>query len=269
RAGAERRRLGGGRDVGRRSQADRREAVGPRERLRRRRDRPGDGFLRARDRGAEAGGEAGSEDGPVGFDRGERGVRGPGDRGRPGAGLGSGAAQRAGRRRGAGASDRSERSPHPDDPRLRDAGQEGEVGPRDPLLRRRERGGLERRGGLMATATATRPAVVVGAGTMGSGIAQVFAASGRPVLLLDPVEAALKKGLGVIEKSLGRLADKGTIDSKTREETLRRISTQESGFPLAECAIAVEAVPERLDLKKSVFQMLDQKLPPGAILATN
>jgi 3-hydroxybutyryl-CoA dehydrogenase len=121
----------------------------------------------------------------------------------------------------------------------------------------------------MATATATRPVVVVGAGTMGSGIAQVFAASGRPVLLVDPVEAALKKGLGVIEKSLGRLADKGTIDSKTREETLRRISTQESGFPLADCAIAVEAVPERLDLKKSVFQMLDQKLPPGAVLATN
>jgi 3-hydroxybutyryl-CoA dehydrogenase len=121
----------------------------------------------------------------------------------------------------------------------------------------------------MPTATATRPVVVVGAGTMGSGIAQVFAASGRPVLLVDPVEAALKKGLGVIEKSLGRLVDKGTIDSKTREETLRRISTQESGFPLAECAIAVEAVPERLDLKKTVFQMLDQKLPPGAVLATN
>jgi len=104
---------------------------------------------------------------------------------------------------------------------------------------------------------------------MGSGIAQVFAASGRQVLLVDPVETALKKGLGVIEKSLGRLVDKGTIDSKAREETLRRISTQEAGFPLAECAIAVEAVPERLDLKKSVFQMLDQKLPPGAVLATN
>ena len=121
----------------------------------------------------------------------------------------------------------------------------------------------------MPTATATRPVIVAGAGTMGSGIAQVFAASGRQVLLVDPVETALKKGLGVIEKSLGRLVDKGTIDSKAREETLRRISTQEAGFPLAECAIAVEAVPERLDLKKSVFQMLDQKLPPGAILATN
>jgi len=121
----------------------------------------------------------------------------------------------------------------------------------------------------MPTATATRPAVVAGAGTMGSGIAQVFAASGRQVLLVDPVETALKKGLGVIEKSLDRLVDKGTIDSKAREETLRRISVQEAGFPFAECAIAVEAVPERPDLKKSVFQMLDQKLPPGAILATN
>ncbi len=121
----------------------------------------------------------------------------------------------------------------------------------------------------MATATATRPVVVVGAGTMGSGIAQVFAASGRHVLLVDPVEAALKKGLGAIEKSLGRLVDKGTIDAKAREETLRRIVTQEAGFPLADCAIAVEAVPERADLKKSVFQMLDQKVPPGAVLATN
>jgi len=121
----------------------------------------------------------------------------------------------------------------------------------------------------MATATATRPAVVVGAGTMGSGIAQVFAASGRQVLLVDPVETALKKGLGVIEKSLGRLVDKGTIDAKAREETLRRIVTQEAGFPLAECAIAVEAVPERADLKKSVFEMLDRKLPPGAVLASN
>ncbi len=121
----------------------------------------------------------------------------------------------------------------------------------------------------MATATATRPVVVVGAGTMGSGIAQVFAASGRPVLLLDPVEAALQKGLGAIQKSLGRLVDKGTIDAGARDEALKRIVTKEAGFPIAECSIAVEAVPERPDLKKNVFQMLDEKLPPGAILATN
>ncbi len=121
----------------------------------------------------------------------------------------------------------------------------------------------------MPTAIATRPVVVVGAGTMGSGIAQVFAASGRQVLLLDPVEAALQKGLGVIQKSLGRLVDKGTLDSGAREETLKRIVTREAGFPFAECAIAVEAVPERPEIKKSVFQTLDEKLPPHAILATN
>jgi 3-hydroxybutyryl-CoA dehydrogenase len=121
----------------------------------------------------------------------------------------------------------------------------------------------------MPTATATRPVVVVGAGTMGSGIAQVFAASGRQVLLLDSVEGALQRGLGVIQKSLGRLVDKGTIDAGAREETLKRIVTREAGFPLAECSIAVEAVPEKRDLKTTVFQMLDQKVPPGAILATN
>ena len=121
----------------------------------------------------------------------------------------------------------------------------------------------------MPTATATRPVVVVGAGTMGSGIAQVFAASGRQVLLLDSVEGALQRGLGAIQKSLGRLVDKGTIDAGAREETLKRIVTREAGFPLAECSIAVEAVPEKRDLKATVFQMLDQKVPPGAILATN
>ncbi len=120
-----------------------------------------------------------------------------------------------------------------------------------------------------STATATRPVVVVGAGTMGSGIAQVFAASGRAVLLLEPNEEALRKGLATIEKSLRRLVDKGTIDAKTGEEALRRIATRETGFPLEECAIAVEAVPERADIKKAVFRELDRKLPARAILATN
>jgi 3-hydroxybutyryl-CoA dehydrogenase len=114
-----------------------------------------------------------------------------------------------------------------------------------------------------------RPVVVVGAGTMGAGIAQVFAVSGRPVLLIEPSEAALKRGLAGIEKSLGRLVEKGTLPAGAREETLARIVTREEGFPLAECSIAVEAVPERLDIKRAVFQSLDAKLPPNAILATN
>jgi 3-hydroxybutyryl-CoA dehydrogenase len=120
-----------------------------------------------------------------------------------------------------------------------------------------------------ATAQATRPVVVVGAGTMGNGIAQVFAASGHPVLLLESNASALERGLQTIQKSLGRLAEKGTIDAKTRDESLKRIVTTEAGFPLAECALAVEAVPERPDVKRAVFRMLDEKLPPEAILATN
>ncbi|HET9250925.1 MAG TPA: 3-hydroxybutyryl-CoA dehydrogenase [Candidatus Eisenbacteria bacterium] len=116
---------------------------------------------------------------------------------------------------------------------------------------------------------AVRPVVVVGAGTMGSGIAQVFASSGRPVLLIEPSEAALKRGLAGIEKSLGRLVEKGSLPAGAREETLARIVTREDEFPLAECSMAVEAVPERPELKREVFRSLDAKLPPAAILATN
>jgi 3-hydroxybutyryl-CoA dehydrogenase len=118
-------------------------------------------------------------------------------------------------------------------------------------------------------AVALAPVVVVGAGTMGNGIAQTFAASGRRVLLLDANEAALKRGLGAIEKSLGKLVEKGKLDAKVREETLARIATEQNAFPMAECAIAVEAVPEKAEIKRHVFQMLDQLLPAGAILATN
>jgi 3-hydroxybutyryl-CoA dehydrogenase len=104
---------------------------------------------------------------------------------------------------------------------------------------------------------------------MGNGIAQVFAMSGRPVLLLEPMEAALKKGMATIEKSLGKLADKGVITADHRADAFGRIATSEAGFPLSECAIAVEAVPEKIEIKRAVHQMLDQKLPPDAILASN
>jgi 3-hydroxybutyryl-CoA dehydrogenase len=120
-----------------------------------------------------------------------------------------------------------------------------------------------------STAVAVRPVVVVGAGTMGNGIAQVFAMSGRPVLLLEPSEPALKKGMATIEKSLGKLVEKGILPAEARTEALGRIATREEAFPLSECVIAVEAVPERADVKRAVFQMLDKKLPPDAILATN
>ncbi len=121
----------------------------------------------------------------------------------------------------------------------------------------------------MAVSTATRPVAVIGAGTMGSGIAQVFAAAGRQVYLGDRDEPSLQRGLAIIGKSLDRLIKKGTLDSAARQQVLGRIRGAVAGLPLSECALAVEAVPERLDLKKAVLQELDRALPPDAILATN
>ncbi len=116
---------------------------------------------------------------------------------------------------------------------------------------------------------AARPVVVVGAGTMGNGIAQAFAASGRRVLLIEADAAALQRGLGAIGKSLAKLMEKGKIEAGARDETLARIATDPKSFPLADCAIAIEAVPEKIEIKREVFKMLDGLIPPGAILATN
>ena len=122
---------------------------------------------------------------------------------------------------------------------------------------------------MSATTQALKPVLVVGAGTMGNGIAQTFAFSGHPVLLLEANEAALKRGLATIEKSLAKFVEKGKLDAAKRDETLARLVTRESDFPMDACAIAVEAVPEKIEIKRAVFQSLDAKLPPGAILATN
>ena len=122
---------------------------------------------------------------------------------------------------------------------------------------------------MSGVATAAQPVLVIGAGTMGNGIAQVFASAGHSVLLTDANETALRRGLDVIGKSLDRLVKKGVIDAAAKERTVERIHTSRSGFPLSECALAVEAVPESAELKKSVLRELDRELPPGAILSTN
>ncbi len=122
---------------------------------------------------------------------------------------------------------------------------------------------------MTPVATAARPVAVIGAGTMGSGIAQIFAAAGRHVFLMDQDDASVTKGLATIEKSLDRLVKKGAIDAQVRQETLERIRRAKSSGEFQDCAIAVEAVPERLDLKKTIFRELDRSLPEDAILATN
>jgi 3-hydroxybutyryl-CoA dehydrogenase len=122
---------------------------------------------------------------------------------------------------------------------------------------------------MNATATSVQPVLVVGAGTMGNGIAHVFAAAGHPVLLRDAQEAALKRGFDTIGKSLDRLVKKGTIDGTVKDQILGRIHTKPGAVPVSECAIAVEAVPENAELKKDILRALDRELKPGAILATN
>jgi len=120
-----------------------------------------------------------------------------------------------------------------------------------------------------APTVSARPVVVAGAGTMGNGIAQTFAAAGHRVLLLEANAAALQRGMGTITKSLGKLVEKGKLTMDARDEALARIATESADFPTGDCVIAVEAVPEKLEIKREVLRMLDGMLPTGAILATN
>ena len=105
--------------------------------------------------------------------------------------------------------------------------------------------------------------LVVGAGQMGAGIAQVVAASGREVLLHDAFPGAVERGLATIERSLGKLHEKGGPDPAT---VLARITPVEA---LGEADLMIEAIVEQADAKKELFRAADEALPAGAILASN
>ena len=110
---------------------------------------------------------------------------------------------------------------------------------------------------------------VVGAGTMGHGIAQVAAAAGYQVHLCDIQPAALEKGLAGIGKSLDRLIKKEKISADDKAEILGRIATTSELGDLKVCDLVVEAVVERLEIKTKVLAGLDEVCPPETILATN
>jgi 3-hydroxybutyryl-CoA dehydrogenase len=108
---------------------------------------------------------------------------------------------------------------------------------------------------------------VVGAGQMGSGIAQVAAQAGLAVHLADVEQEMVKQGLESIKKHLSRSVEKERISQEEMDETLARI---ESGTEYASDAdLAIEAVPETIEIKTEVFQALDEQLKDDAILATN
>ncbi len=110
---------------------------------------------------------------------------------------------------------------------------------------------------------------VVGSGQMGNGIAQAFISSGYDSVMVDSSTAALEKGLHTIEKSLQKFVDKGKIDLEDRKEALSRLVTSAHIQDLTDCDLVIEAVPETIEIKESVFTMLDSTLKKGGILATN
>jgi 3-hydroxybutyryl-CoA dehydrogenase len=105
--------------------------------------------------------------------------------------------------------------------------------------------------------------LVVGAGQMGGGIAQVVAASGRRVSLHDELPGAVERALGAMEKSLARLAEKG---GAAPDEVLGRVSQVDR---IVAADLMIEAVVEDAEVKEDIFRHADQTLPPDAILASN
>jgi 3-hydroxybutyryl-CoA dehydrogenase len=110
---------------------------------------------------------------------------------------------------------------------------------------------------------------VVGAGTMGSGIAHVFARAGYQVVLCDVEQRYLDRAVSQIRTNLGREAAKGKLNETEIEPVLGRIKTTVDRKALAEAQFAIEAAPERFDLKADVFDALDSILPEDAVLASN
>ncbi len=109
---------------------------------------------------------------------------------------------------------------------------------------------------------------VIGAGTMGTGIAQVAAASGLEVMLNDVGEEFLERSLKIMEKSLTKLAEKGKIE-EDKEKILSRVKTTSTLDELKDVEFAVEAVFEDFEVKKNVLQRLDKLLAPSVILTSN
>jgi 3-hydroxybutyryl-CoA dehydrogenase len=116
---------------------------------------------------------------------------------------------------------------------------------------------------------AVRRVAVIGAGTMGNGIAQAFATSGFEVELVDVDPDLVARALGTIGRSLERVARKQEWPAERAPEVLRRIRGGASLDATRDCPIAIEAVSEDFALKKKVFEQLDATAPPSAILASN
>jgi 3-hydroxybutyryl-CoA dehydrogenase len=110
---------------------------------------------------------------------------------------------------------------------------------------------------------------VLGAGLMGAGIAQIAAASGHQVTVLEVNEVVLHKGLSGIDKSLSRLVEKGTLTAEAKAETMARLNGTTKIEDLADSDIIIEAIIENLDIKRDTYAKLDALCPAHTIFASN
>ncbi len=122
---------------------------------------------------------------------------------------------------------------------------------------------------MSETGHSIRQAGVVGAGTMGSGIAQVIAVAGFPVTMVDRRQEDLDRGIGAIRKSLGRLLKKETIDQQMFDDTLARIAVSTDVSSLGDADLVIEAVFEDFAVKSGLFRSIDATVRKDAILASN
>ncbi|GMU62894.1 MAG: 3-hydroxybutyryl-CoA dehydrogenase [Myxococcaceae bacterium] len=111
--------------------------------------------------------------------------------------------------------------------------------------------------------------LVIGAGQMGAGIAQVALSSGHRVTLVDVSADSLAKGKAGLEKGLSRLVEKGKLDAAAKAAALGRLSTASSVLDVKDVDVGIEAVTENEELKKKLFRELDQVVRPGGVLASN
>jgi 3-hydroxybutyryl-CoA dehydrogenase len=110
---------------------------------------------------------------------------------------------------------------------------------------------------------------VVGLGTMGAGIAEVFARNGLTVVGVEKDDVSIARGRGHLENSTGRAVERGKLSAEEQRELLDRITYSTDLSALADVDLVVEAVPEQLELKRSIFRTLDDVCKPDTILASN
>jgi 3-hydroxybutyryl-CoA dehydrogenase len=110
---------------------------------------------------------------------------------------------------------------------------------------------------------------VIGAGTMGNGIAHLFARFGFKVVLCDVEQRFLERGLGTISKNLDREVGKNKLTAADKETTMGRITSTIDRAKLADCDLVVEAATERFEIKAEIFRDLDRIVKPDIILASN